>query len=610
MIDERALAERWESMMGCLDERQRRLFAASEARAAGRGGLAAVSRVTGLAETTVRRGMRDLAAGESWERGRVRRPGAGRRSVLERDPGVQSALDGLLAPVTVGDPERVSVRWTSKSAVKLAEDLRALGHRVADRTVLRLLGGMGFSMQGNHKTREGADHPDRDAQFTYINDTVAGALAAGQPVISADTKKKELVGEFKNGGREWAKTGEPVEVNTHDFPSHAKGKATPYGVYDVGCNEGYVSVGISADTAAFAASSILAWWRHLGTQRYPDAEILTSEDDFRLERVLGSTEVLGVGPLELAEVDRVFRARLGAGLSRPTVAELHRVSGGNPFYALELARALLNQGRSRSAGEPLPVPDSMRDLLRARLDRLSLSARDVLLIASALSQPTTAVIERVLSRDAAREGLAAAVAADVLGLDGERVRFDHPLLASAVYTEAPEGRRRELHHQLASVVDDPQERARHLALGTPVPDAAVAASIDTAARAAAARGAHSVAAVLAERAHALTPASGVAAGSGRLVRSADYHLRDPGRARALLARAVSLAPDGPLRARAYHRLALVEYLAEGLRSAEQPFLSPKTVEAHVSRIFAKVGVRFRRELRSSPSWREPQGAND
>jgi hypothetical protein len=279
MIDERALAERWESMMGCLDERQRRLFAASEARAAGRGGLAAVSRVTGLAETTVRRGMRDLAAGESWEGGRVRRPGAGRRSVLERDPGVQSALDGLLAPVTVGDPERVSVRWTSKSAVKLAEDLRALGHRVADRTVLRLLGGMGFSMQGNHKTREGADHPDRDAQFTYINDTVAGALAAGQPVISADTKKKELVGEFKNGGREWAKTGEPVEVNTHDFPSHAKGKATPYGVYDVGCNEGYVSVGISADTAAFAASSILAWWRHLGTQRYPDAEILTITAD-------------------------------------------------------------------------------------------------------------------------------------------------------------------------------------------------------------------------------------------------------------------------------------------------------------------------------------------
>ena len=163
MIDERAMTERWEAMKGCLDERQRRLFAAAEARAVGRGGLAAVGRVTGMAQTTLRRGMRDLAAGESWEPGRVRRSGAGRPSVLERDPGVEKALDGLLEPVTVGDPERVSVRWTSKSAAKLAEDLRALGHELVDRTVLRLLKGMGFSMQGNYKTREGADHPDRDA---------------------------------------------------------------------------------------------------------------------------------------------------------------------------------------------------------------------------------------------------------------------------------------------------------------------------------------------------------------------------------------------------------------------------------------------------------------
>ena len=279
MIDERAMTERWEAMKGCLDERQRRLYAAAEARSAGRGGLVAVSRVTGMAQTTVRRGLRDLDAGESWEPGRVRRSGAGRPSVLERDPEVEKALDGLLEPVTVGDPERVSVRWTSKSAAKLAEDLRALGHELVDRTVLRLLKGMGFSVQGNYKTREGADHPDRDAQFHYINDAVAEALQARQPVISVDTKKKELVGEFKNGGREWAKKGEPVEVNTHDFPSYAKGKATPYGVYDVALNEGYVSVGISADTAAFAASSILAWWQHLGQRRYPDAEILTITAD-------------------------------------------------------------------------------------------------------------------------------------------------------------------------------------------------------------------------------------------------------------------------------------------------------------------------------------------
>jgi Rhodopirellula transposase DDE domain len=279
MVDENAIAKRWESMKGCLDERQRRLWAASEARSHGRGGLTAVCRVTGMAETTVRRGLRDLDAGEEWESGRVRRSGAGRPLVTERDPEVERALDGLLEPVTLGDPERVSVRWSSKSASKLAEELRAMGHELVDRTVLRLLGRMGFSMQGNRKTREGSDHPDRDAQFHYINDRGAEALAAEQPVISVDTKKRELVGEFKNGGREWAPKGQLVEVNMHDFPSQARGKATPYGVYDVGRNEGWVSVGISADTAEFAANSIAAWWEHLGKERYPDAEILTLTAD-------------------------------------------------------------------------------------------------------------------------------------------------------------------------------------------------------------------------------------------------------------------------------------------------------------------------------------------
>src|SRR5438445_4571151 len=207
MVDENAIAERWESMRGCLDERQRRLWAASEARSHGRGGLSAVCRVTGMAQTTVRRGLRGLDAGEEWEPGRVRRLGAGRPSLTERDPVVEKALDGLLEPVTLGDPERVSVRWTSKSAARLASDLRELGHEIVERSVLRLLHGMGFSMQGNRKTREGSDHPDRDAQFRYINDTVADALAAKQPVVSADTKKKELIGEFKNGGREWAPKG-------------------------------------------------------------------------------------------------------------------------------------------------------------------------------------------------------------------------------------------------------------------------------------------------------------------------------------------------------------------------------------------------------------------
>jgi len=232
-----------------------------------------------MAQTTVRRGLRDLDAGEEWEPGRIRRRGAGRPSVTERDPKVQEALDGLLEPVTIGDPERVSVRWTSKSAARLACDLRELGHEIVDRSVLRLLDGMGFSMQGNRKTREGSDHPDRDAQFRYINDTVADALVAKQPVISADTKKKELIGEFKAVGREWAPKGEPVEVNTHDFPSHARGKATPYGVYDMALNEGWVSVGVSSDTAQFAANSIAAWWEHLGSKRYPNAKILTITAD-------------------------------------------------------------------------------------------------------------------------------------------------------------------------------------------------------------------------------------------------------------------------------------------------------------------------------------------
>ena len=187
MVDESAIAQRWKVMKGCLDERQKRLWAASEVRSHGRGGMTAVCRVTGMAQTTVRRGLRDLDAGAEWEPGRIRRVGAGRPSVLERDPGVEQALDGLLEQVTVGDPERASVRWTSKSAARLASDLRELGHEIVDRTVLRLLYGMGFSMQGNRKTREGGEHLDRDAQFPYINATVAAALAAQQPVVSVDT---------------------------------------------------------------------------------------------------------------------------------------------------------------------------------------------------------------------------------------------------------------------------------------------------------------------------------------------------------------------------------------------------------------------------------------
>jgi Rhodopirellula transposase DDE domain len=279
-IDEDAIAARWGYMIGraSLDERQRRLWAASEALSHGRGGVAAVARATGLAQSTVRDGIKDLRSDEQWQAGQQRRAGAGRPSLVDRDETLLGDLEGLLEPATRGDPESL-LKWTNKSAATLARELRALGHEIVDRSVLRLSDQLGFTMQANRKTREGADHPDRDAQFQYIDRVAKAALAAGQPVISVDTKKKELVGNFKAVGRERAPTGEPVQVNTHDFPSHALGKAVPYGVLDVALDEGFVSVGVSADTAQFAAASILAWWQQLGAERYPDATCLTITAD-------------------------------------------------------------------------------------------------------------------------------------------------------------------------------------------------------------------------------------------------------------------------------------------------------------------------------------------
>jgi len=274
---------RWRAMSSLLDERGRRRWVAAEARSHGRGGIAAVARVTGVSRRTIERGLAELdCEGEREEplaAGRVRRPGAGRKPLTETDPTVTEDLERLVDPATRGDPER-PLRWTSKSAAKLTVGLRELGHpELVERSVLRILDGLGYTMQANVKTREGADHPDRDAQFQYINEIVATALAAGEPAISVDTKKRELVGEFKAVGREWARSGQPIEVNTHDFPSHAKGRAIPYGVYDLKRNEGWISVGVSRDTAQFAASSIAAWWEHLGAAAYPAASSLTITAD-------------------------------------------------------------------------------------------------------------------------------------------------------------------------------------------------------------------------------------------------------------------------------------------------------------------------------------------
>jgi hypothetical protein len=278
VVDEAAIAERYRVMRRLLNERSRRRWAAAEARSAGPGGIAAVVRVTDISESTVRRGLAELAGEEELEAGRVRRAGAGRPSVLESNPGLAEDLDRLIDPVTRGDPES-PLRWTSKSGAKLAESLREMGHEIVDRTVLRLLKAKGYSLQANKKTREGAQHPDRDEQFEYINKTVSDAIAAGEPVISVDAKKRELVGDFKAVGREFQPKGKPVEVRGHDFKDKLLGHAIPYGVYDLAADEGWVSVGITSDTAQFAVNTIISWWEHLGKARYPDTQMLTITAD-------------------------------------------------------------------------------------------------------------------------------------------------------------------------------------------------------------------------------------------------------------------------------------------------------------------------------------------
>ena len=278
MIDENAIRERYGLMSELLNERSKRRWAAAEARSHGRGGVAAVARATGMSETTVRRGLSELDAGEDLPAERVRRAGAGRPGIVEREPGLWEALDALIDPVTRGDPES-PLRWTSKSAAKLARALREKGHEVVDRTVLRLLKAKGYSLQANKKTREGAQHPDRDAQFEHINQVVAAALAGREPVISIDAKKRELIGDFRAVGREFQPKGKPVEVRGHDFKDKDLGHAIPYGVYDLAADEGWVSVGITSDTAQFAVSTIISWWEQLGKARYPDATTLTITAD-------------------------------------------------------------------------------------------------------------------------------------------------------------------------------------------------------------------------------------------------------------------------------------------------------------------------------------------
>jgi hypothetical protein len=269
---------RWQLAAPFLDERGRRVFAANEALALGFGGVTATALATGIARSTINRGIDELQSSGGDIGRRVRRPGGGRKRAVDHQPGLPAALEALIEAAIRGDPCS-PLRWVSRSQRHLVKALAERGFKASQRVVANLLRELNYSCQANSKTREGGEHPDRDAQFNHINATVKTAIAAGEPAISVDTKKKELIGDFKNNGRELRPKGRPEAVRVHDFMIPELGKAAPYGVYDIAANHGWVSVGIDADTAAFAVESIRRWWYKLGRARYPDATCLTITAD-------------------------------------------------------------------------------------------------------------------------------------------------------------------------------------------------------------------------------------------------------------------------------------------------------------------------------------------
>jgi hypothetical protein len=274
------IQRKFQSLAPLLDERSRRQWAATEAVELAWGGVTSVAAATGLSRTTIAAGVRELQSRDdgTLPEPRIRRPGGGRKCLVDTDPGLLWALDALIDPLTRGDPQS-PLRWTCKSTRRLAAELSRQRHPVSDRTVAALLLDLGYSLQANRKTREGSNHPDRNAQFEYINAQVRRLQKRGQPVVSVDTKKKELLGDFKNAGQEWQPQGEPEEVRVHDFQDTTLGKAIPYGVYDLANNQGWVSVGIHHDTAYFAARTIQRWWDDMGCQRFPHArELLITAD--------------------------------------------------------------------------------------------------------------------------------------------------------------------------------------------------------------------------------------------------------------------------------------------------------------------------------------------
>ena len=270
---ERAIRKRYREVAFVLDEQGRRRFAAAEALALGRGGVSLMAQITGLSRPTIYRGISDIRSKRSAGPGRTRKSGGGRKSKEAEDPTLSTDLKRLIEPMTRGDPMRVLL-WTARSLRNLVKELTKLGHQVSPMTVGKLLRGMDYSLQANKKTKEGRQHVDRDAQFQYIDRRARTFLKARQPVVSCDTKKKELIGNFKNNGREWRPKGRPEAVNFHDFIDPKLKRAVPYGVYDINNNVGWVSVGTDRDTASFAVNTIRRWWRVMGRKRYPNAKRL------------------------------------------------------------------------------------------------------------------------------------------------------------------------------------------------------------------------------------------------------------------------------------------------------------------------------------------------
>lgn len=279
MSDILAIKEKFQAIFSRLDEAALRIWAAAEARSLGRGGVSAVAKATGMSRTTIYAGIAEIAAGTpttptaNGKQIRVRAAGGGRKRLVDKDDGLLKALDGLVEPTSRGDPMS-PLRWTCKSTYRLSGELKRQGYAVCQRSVCDLLSQMGYSLQSTRKTREGGKHEDRNAQFEHIAKTVAEFQSGGDPVISVDTKKKELIGDFKNAGKEWQPAGSPEEVRVHDFIDPALGKVAPYGVYDLANNAGWVNVGIDHDTAEFAVESIRRWWREMGVAAYPDAKRL------------------------------------------------------------------------------------------------------------------------------------------------------------------------------------------------------------------------------------------------------------------------------------------------------------------------------------------------